>query len=95
MKNPPFHYQPHCSYPGCDHPAIFKIAAPWSNGTSNELKNYGLACDEHRVTQLAVARSKREGLVLADGESVGRVSLYQLMPGLRDAELTKVPDDGI
>jgi hypothetical protein len=95
METLPFHYQPKCSAPGCDRVAVYKVAASWSDGTSRELKNYGLACEQHRETQLARARSHREGLKLAEGELVGEVGLYQLLPGLRDAELTRLPDSGM
>ncbi|MFO0908491.1 MAG: hypothetical protein U0794_09035 [Isosphaeraceae bacterium] len=90
----PFRYQPICSAPGCEQPASFKVAAPWSNGTSHELKNYGLTCDTHRASQLARAQMHREGLVLAEGETVGAVGLYTLEPGKRDVELRRLPDHG-
>jgi hypothetical protein len=54
-----------------------------------------MACSEHRAGILARGRSHREGLVLAEGESVGQVGLYQLLPGVRDAELTEAPDEGM
>jgi hypothetical protein len=87
-----FSYQAKCSAPGCGSHALFKVAAPWSDGTSRELKNYGLACREHRESQLARARANQRGLKLAEGETVGPVGLYQLVPGVRDAELSRVPD---
>lgn len=87
-----FHYQPKCSAPQCNQPAAYKVAAPWSNGTSHELKNYGLACEEHRDSQLARAQLHREGLALAEGETVGSVGLYKLEPGRRDATLQRLPD---
>jgi hypothetical protein len=90
-----FDYEPQCSYPGCDRPAIYKVAAPWTNGTIRELKTYGTACDAHRASLLARGRSHREGLQLAEGESVGQVGLYQLLPGVRDAELSQVSDEGL
>ena len=95
MDSPPFHYQPRCSALGCDRAAVYKVAAPWSDGTSRELKNYGLACDQHRAAQLARARAHRAGLNLAEGETVGDVGLYQLLPGVRDTELTRLPDAGV
>jgi hypothetical protein len=95
MDSPPFHYQPRCSAPGCGQPAVYKVAAAWSNGTSQELKNYGLACEAHRDSQLARARANRQGLKTAEGETVGEVGLYQLLPGVRDVELTRVPDSGL
>jgi hypothetical protein len=79
-----------CSVSGCDRHALYKVAAAWSDGTSRELKNYGLACEEHRQDQLDRAKTAREGLKLAEGEVVGSVGLYQLLPGVRDAELTRL-----
>ena len=92
MEKTTFQYQPHCSTPSCDQPAVYKVAAPWSNGTSRELKNYGLACEAHRDSQLALAQLHRQGLKLAEGETVGPVGLYQLASGKRDVELTRLPD---
>ncbi len=88
----PFQYQITCSAPNCNQPAVYKIAAPWSDGISRELKNYGLACEAHRDSQLARGQLHRQGLVLAEGETVGQVGLYQLVPGKRDLELPRLPD---
>ena len=85
-----FRYRPRCSNPGCGEPAAYKIGALWSDGTSRELKNYGLACEEHRQAQLERASRHRDGLKLSDGESVGQVSLFALEPGRRDSQLAKV-----
>jgi hypothetical protein len=85
-------YHPTCSAPSCKQPAVFKVAAPWSSGTSRELKNYGLACEAHRDSQLALAQLHRQGLKVAEGETVGQVGLYKLEPGRRDVELTRLPD---
>ena len=82
-----FRYQPACSSPGCDLPAVYKVAANWSDGTSQELKNYGLACEEHRQSALDAARKRRAALKLWDGETVGTISLYKIQPGRRDVEL--------
>jgi hypothetical protein len=92
MEKNAFQYQPTCSASNCNNPAVYKVAAPWSNGTSRELKNYGLACEAHRDSQLALAQMHRKDLKLADGETVGQVGLYQVVPGRRDAELPRLPD---
>jgi hypothetical protein len=84
---PQFRYRPGCSAPGCAAPALYKIAATWSGGSSRELKNYGLACELHRQEALATARAHLEGLRLAEGEMVGSLDLYLLREGCRDAEL--------
>lgn len=89
-----YHYQPTCSAPGCTRPAAYKVAASWSDGTSWELKNYGLACEDHRASQLTRARLHREGLILADGEVIGQVGLFELRPNARDADLVRLPDHG-
>ncbi len=92
MEKTTFAYQPLCSTPKCNQPAVVKVAAPWSSGSSRELKNYGLACEAHRESQLALAKLNREGLKVAEGETVGPIGLYQLIPGKRDAELMRLPD---
>jgi hypothetical protein len=92
MDQMTFDYTPTCSAPRCTQSAVYKIAAPWTNGTSHELKNYGLACEAHRDSQLALAQLHRKDLKLADGESVGQVGLYRLQPNKRDAELVRLPD---
>ncbi len=68
--------------------------ASWSNGKSRELKNYGLACEAHRDSQLALAQLHRLGLKLAEGETVGTVGLHELAMGSRDADLARLPDHG-
>jgi hypothetical protein len=85
----PFHYRPGCSANGCRNPAVYKIAATWRDGSSGELKNYGLACEQHRDQELAVARRHHEGLRLAEAETVGPVELYGLRSGCRDADLVR------
>jgi hypothetical protein len=85
----PFVYCPLCGAANCGQPALYKIAAVWSDGTSRELKNYGLACARHRDQELEQARSRHERLNRADDESVGPIELYVLVPGCRDAELTR------
>jgi hypothetical protein len=92
METKEFQYLPLCSSPHCNAPALYKIAAAWSNGTSRELKNYGLACDAHRSSQLARAQLHSQGVALAEGETVGQVGVYRLQPGERDATLVRMPD---
>jgi hypothetical protein len=90
MESETFAFRPSCSMKGCNQPARYKAAATWSDGTSRELKNYGLACEQHRDALLSRARAKRQELVVAEGETVGQVGLFELIPGRRDAELPRV-----
>jgi hypothetical protein len=88
-----FHYRPGCTAVGCQEQALYKIAATWSDGTSHELKNYGLACELHRDAQLEIARRRHAILKLAEGETVGPVRIYVLREGCRDAELKCLASD--
>jgi len=36
-----------CSVPQCRNTAVYKIAAPWTDGRSVELTTYELACVDH------------------------------------------------
>jgi hypothetical protein len=90
MDSVPFTYQPTCDSPGCDRPAIYKIAAEWTYGDLSELKNYGMACDACVKDRLESARRRREGIRLAEGEQLGPIGAYRLMPGVRDRDLPKV-----
>ena len=80
MDEPSFHYESTCSAPGCSKAPRYKIAAPWSYGPLRELKNYGLACDEHRESLLERARGRRDGLAVRDDEEVGPVEAYPFEP---------------
>jgi hypothetical protein len=92
MDKVTFQHSPTCSAQGCGQPAVYKVAAPWSNGTQRELKTYGLACEAHRQDLLARGKTSRKGLTLAQGENIGEVGVYQLIAGKRDAELPRLPE---
>ena len=94
MLPPDFRYEPKCSSPGCGRPATYKVSASWSDGSGWELNNYGLACDDHRISLLTRAQLHRQGLVLADGESVGEVALFEYRVETRDAERHRLPEHG-
>ena len=94
MASEKYTYQPKCAVPGCDKPAVFKVGAIWSDGTFTELKNFGCCCVEHRARRTDEARAMVKKLHLAEGESLGEVTLYQLMPGARDVELAQVGSEG-
>jgi hypothetical protein len=83
----PFSYRPSCSALHCERPAVYKLAATWSDGSSRELKNYGLACEAHRDSQLELARRHHQRLRLCEDETVGPVEVFILRAGCRDAEL--------
>ena len=70
----PYHYTPICDVEGCEHPAAYKVAAPWGDGTQTELKNYGVYCSRHAHEQLKEARGRQSLVHLGPGETVGPAS---------------------
>ena len=87
-----FQYEPTCSAQGCESLALYKVAAPWSDGISHELKNYGLACEAHRTSLLARAQLHQKNLALTEGETVGAVGVYSLRTSALDSSLQRLPD---
>ena len=76
MDETTFLYAASCSSPGCLESPRYKIAALWSHGPLQELKNYGLACEAHRDSLLDRARGHRETLAVRDDEQVGPVEVF-------------------
>jgi hypothetical protein len=81
-----------CYAPGCSAPAVFKIAARWSDGTTHELKTYALSCAACLPKLFAAAVAKRAACRLAPGESLEAPGVYELTRGARDRTLTRRPD---
>jgi hypothetical protein len=81
MDETNFRYATACSFPDCPNPPRRKVAASWSYGPLRELKNYGLACEEHLDFLLDRARQHRESLAVGDDETVGPVEIYELTTG--------------
>jgi hypothetical protein len=81
-----------CSEPGCQEPAAFKVAAPWSGGGFAELKTYGLACFEHLREILRGAEARWLDYEPVPGESVHDVGIYRFEPGKSDSELERDHD---
>ena len=63
--------------------AIYKIAAAWSDGTSRELKNYGLACETHRDS--VTRRGAPSTIEVCDCPRVRRSALSSSMSCSPDA----------
>jgi hypothetical protein len=81
-----------CYRPGCGELAVYKIAARWSDGVTQELKTYGLACPACLAEQYARARAKRTACRLAPGESLEEPGVYELARGTRDHQLVRRTD---
>jgi hypothetical protein len=90
MSMPP--YPVMCYAAGCPNPAAFKIAARWSDGLTDELKTYYLACAACLPKLYASAGVKRAACRLALGETLDAVGVYELTPATRDKRLKRRKD---
>jgi hypothetical protein len=90
MPMPP--YPVVCYAPGCSRPAVYKIAARWSDGITHELKTYSLACPDCVAALFTRAAAKRAACRLAPGETLEEPGVYELHRGERDRTLRRRPD---
>jgi hypothetical protein len=90
MPMPP--YPVLCSCPGCGQPAVYKIAARWSDGVTQELKTYALACAGCVAAAFARSREKQAACRLVAGETLEVPGVYELARGKRDQQLARRED---
>jgi hypothetical protein len=85
-------YQVFCYTRDCKNPALYKIAARWSDGIVSELKTYGLCCAECLPGWFATARAKQKRCRLTPGETLEPPGVYGYTRGQRDQALVRLPD---
>ena len=85
-------YPVRCYTPGCPEPAVYKIAARWSDGVTGELKTYALTCDGCLARWFAHSRAKQAACRRAPGETLEAPGVYLLARGRRDQQLERRPD---
>ena len=90
MGMPP--YPIHCQRHGCGQPAVYKIAARWSDGVTEELKTYALSCPECLADCFQRSRKQQASCRLAAGETLESPGVYRLDPGKRDRSLERLRD---
>jgi hypothetical protein len=90
MPMPP--YPIYCYRPGCGEPAIYKIAARWSDGVTQELKTYALSCGECLPELFCRSRQEQAACRLAPGETLDTPGIYTLQRGRRDTQITRLLD---
>lgn len=81
-----------CTQAGCTRPAVYKIAARWSDGTTEELKTYALCCAECLRQAYAHGCAKQAACRTARGETLESPGVYELARGRRDQELQRCGD---
>ncbi|HEY7427914.1 MAG TPA: hypothetical protein VH682_27020 [Gemmataceae bacterium] len=85
-------YPVRCCTPGCEELAIYKIAARWSDGVTQELKTYALTCSACLAEAFRRSRAKQAACRLAAGETLESPGVYELARGRRDPQLVRRPD---
>jgi hypothetical protein len=90
MPMPP--YPLHCYRPGCGEQAVYKIAARWSDGVTQELKTYALTCPACLAALYRRSRAQQRVCRLAPGETLDVPGIYELARGRRDHQLVRRPD---
>jgi hypothetical protein len=90
MPMPP--YPLRCHRPGCEELAVYKIAARWSDGVTQELKTYALTCPACLAECFQRSRAKQAACRLAPGETLEAPGIYELVRGRRDQQLARRAD---
>src|SRR5262245_42738798 len=90
MAMPP--YPILCYRPGCGQPAVYKIAARWSDGVTGELKTYALCCSDCLPEFFHQSCAKQAACRQAANETLESPGIYQLKRGQRDRQLRRLPE---
>ena len=90
MPMPP--YPVLCHGRGCHAPARYKVAARWSDGVTQELKTYGLACEDCLPELFRRGRERHAACRRAPGEVLDPPGIFETAAGSRDRALVRRPD---
>jgi hypothetical protein len=90
MPMPP--YPLICYRKDCGRPAVYKIAARWSDGITGELKTYALACADCLPAFIRQSRQRQQACHLAPGEVLETPGIFQLVLGQRDRNLQRLSE---
>ncbi len=82
-------YPIRCYTGGCPELAVYKIAARWSDGVTQELKTYALACSACLPEAFRRSCVKQAACRLAPGETLESPGIYELVRGRRDPQLVR------
>jgi hypothetical protein len=79
-----------CYRRDCGKPAVYKIAARWSDGVTHELKTYALSCADCLPDWYRRSQAKQAACRFAPGEVLEPPGIYNLERGRRDAEIHRL-----
>jgi hypothetical protein len=78
-----------CTTHDCGQPAVYKIAARWSDGVTEELKTYALCCPQCLRDAFRRSCQKQAACRRAPGEILEPPGIYELARGQRDRLLVR------
>jgi hypothetical protein len=81
-----------CYRKGCGRPAVYKLAARWSDGVTSELKTYALTCSECLPESFRASRQKQAACRLTRGETLESPGIYRIERGQRDKQLERLTE---
>jgi hypothetical protein len=81
-----------CYRAGCGQEALYKIAARWSDGVTQELKTYALCCEGCLGEFYSRSARKQAACRLTVGETLETPGVYELVRGRRDTQLVRRTD---
>ena len=90
MPMPP--YPLLCYTRECGQEAVYKIAAHWSDGITQELKTYALCCAECLPAWYRRSREKQAACRLAPGEILDEPDIFKMDRHRRDSEIERIPE---
>ena len=79
-----------CSRAGCGQPAVYKLAARWSDGEFSELKTYGHACEDCLRPVFKEAEQRWLDHPTAPSETIEELGIYRFEQGKRDRDLQRL-----
>ena len=78
-----------CYTRDCGRLAVYKIAARWSDGLTEELKTYALCCGDCLSAWFRRSQEKQAACRRAPGEILEPPGIYEWVRGQRDRQLTR------
>src|SRR5258708_4631422 len=81
-----------CTQPGCPRLAVYKIAARWSDGATEELKTYALCCAKCLSEVFRQSVQKNAAWRRVRGEAGERPGFFRLPTGRRDPQFQRCPE---
>jgi hypothetical protein len=90
MPMPP--YPILCYRQGCNQPAVYKIAAQWSDGITRELKTYALTCETCLPAYFHESQQRQKACRTTPGETLEAPGIFRMVRGHRDRVLERLAD---